>query len=308
MTSTPIKTSAYTDFTQFGRLRHQAAEDPQQALRQVAEQFEALFMNMMLKSMRDASMGDALFDSQAANTYRDLMDQQLATDLASKRGIGIADMLVRQLSGHLPAAASGRERMAARPETPGIAVPPSRVSAPLLPARPAQGVSPAAPEPVAFESPVDFIRHMAPLAEQAGRELGVDPKALIAQAALETGWGKKILRRDDDRSSFNLFNIKADRRWQGEQTVVSTLEYEGGIPVKTQAAFRAYGSYGESFADYVDFLKHSPRYAQALEHAADPAEFVRQLQEAGYATDPEYAKKISEIMGREVFAQLPQAV
>ncbi|MEW5756001.1 MAG: flagellar assembly peptidoglycan hydrolase FlgJ [Pseudomonadota bacterium] len=307
MTNTPIKTDAYTDFAQFGRLRSQAAEDPQQGLRKVAEQFEALFLHMMLKSMREASMGDPMFDSQATDTYRDLMDHQLATDLAAKRGIGIADMLVRQLSGHLPEAQSGLERIPSRPAISGGVVPPARALPPIEPMRPVPDAATAEPEPLAFASPEAFIRYMTPLAEQAGRELGVDPKALIAQAALETGWGKKILRRDDDRSSFNLFNIKADRRWQGEQAVVSTLEYEGGLPVKTAAAFRAYGSYGESFADYVAFLKNSPRYAKALESAGDPAEYVRQLQEAGYATDPNYAKKISEIMGRDVFAQARKA-
>ena len=141
-----------------------------------------------------------------------------------------------------------------------------------------------------------------PIAEKVAGELGVDPKVLLAQAALETGWGKHVIQQGSD-SSYNLFNIKADSRWQGEQVQVSTLEYRDGVAQREQAAFRSYGSYEESFNDYVSFLKNSPRYQNALQQAANPFAYVDALQQAGYATDPEYSNKISRIYSGELISQ-----
>jgi flagellar protein FlgJ len=158
-------------------------------------------------------------------------------------------------------------------------------------------------EPETFETPADFVATLLPLAQRLAPEIGVDPRVLVAQAALETGWGRHISQDSSGRNSRNLFNIKADSSWQGERVGVSTLEYRGGVAVRESAAFRAYGSFEQSFEDYVSFLQQNPRYRQALEQAADPEAYLQELQAAGYATDPAYAKKIGRIFDSELLLQ-----
>jgi flagellar protein FlgJ len=157
------------------------------------------------------------------------------------------------------------------------------------------------PLPARFESPEEFVSSLLPLATDIATELGVDPKVLLAQAALETGWGKHIIK-DGSESTNNLFNIKADKRWDGDRAQVNTLEYRDGLAQQEKAQFRSYDSYEQSFRDYADFLKNSPRYQQALEVAADPRQYLQQLQAAGYATDPAYADKITTIFESRVLA------
>jgi flagellar protein FlgJ len=152
------------------------------------------------------------------------------------------------------------------------------------------------------------VRALWPHAQRAAGELGVSPQALVAQAALETGWGRAVIQHNDGRSSHNLFGIKADARWGGEQVHVSSLEYVDGTVVRQRAAFRAYDSYADSFSDYVDFLKSNPRYGNALNHAHDPVAFTQALQRAGYATDPEYAQKIQGILGSAALGEATAGV
>lgn len=275
-------TQIYTDFTGFDALRREARDDPQASLREVARQFESLYIQMMLKSMRDASLGDPLFDSNSSEVYRDMFDKQMSMQMSRQKGIGLADMLVRQLQASSPAKTGPVD---------GETLPP-RAVAPAA-------VRPAA-EPAQFTSQAEFIEHVWPLAEQAADELGVPPQAILAQAALETGWGKHVSRDAAGRSSYNLFNIKADSRWSGPRVVVDTLEYTDGVAAREKAAFRAYGSYAESVRDYVDFLRGNPRYEHALHNSASADEFAANLQDAGYATDPEYAQKLVNIMQREI--------
>jgi flagellar protein FlgJ len=168
------------------------------------------------------------------------------------------------------------------------------VPAAATPATFSAGATNAAPADLS--SPEGFVQSVWPHAQQAARELGVDPKVLVAQAALETGWGQSIMQHADGSSSHNLFGIKASSGWQGRQVTVPTLEYSNGIAVRTRASFRSYGSFADSFSDYVDFLKSNPRYSQALAQAGDPQRFASALQNAGYATDPAYARKISAIV------------
>ena len=288
---------SYTDFQGLTKLRIDAKADEQAALHTVAEQFEGIFMGMMLKSMRDASIGDQLFDSNAQNTFMDMYDKELVGSMAQEGGIGLADVIVRQLS-RTPAS----NAVSAKPEeqpfnyddfvvrTPPPLTP--ATSAPVIEAKPAR---------TQFESPEQFVKELWPLAKQTAKELGVDPKALISQAALETGWGSRISQGGDGQSSYNLFNIKADRRWQGESVTISTLEYQGGIPVQQKAAFRAYDSYEASFKDYAAFISNSPRYGEAMAKAGDAEAYVEALQQGGYATDPNYANKIKDIMQRDLF-------
>ncbi len=285
----------YLDFHGIAQLKADAGRDDPRALEQVAEQFEALFLQMMLKSMRQAGLGEGLLDNDQSRLYQEMFDQQIAIDMAKRRQAGIAEAMLGQLR---PAASSGeregdvpltqerlRQRVAAFTAT--------RAEAPKAPV-------PAQPP---FEGPDDFVQRLLPLARRHGEALGVAPEVLLAQAALETGWGRAIGRDEAGRSSHNLFNIKADERWPGRRVVVSTLEYEGGVARRQQAAFRAYDSFEESFRDYVDFVRSSPRYREALERAGDGRAYIEALHRAGYATDPDYADKVGRILEREVLTR-----
>lgn len=291
----------YTDTQGLSQLKLEARTDSRdpETLRKVAHQFEALFTQMLLKSMRDASFGNDLFESEENNLYRDLYDRQIALLLAKQKGLGIADMLVRQLAPNVD-----EQRPAGAP-VPGAAAAP-------VPARPAVGPVPAPaprasaePAAAAFSAPADFVAALAPHAEAAARELGTRPEALLAIAALETGWGRAIMRSPDGRLSHNLFGIKADRRWDGATVTAQTIEFEDGVAVRRREVFRAYDSYAESFADFARFVRANPRYQEALAQAADPKAFAAALQRAGYATDPAYARKVSAILdGRALEAAL----
>lgn len=289
-------TAVYNNPNGLARLRRDAQAPSPETVREVAQQFEALFIQMMLKNMRGTGVGDELFGSDQEKLYRDMFDQQLSVDLSEKGALGLADLLVRQLTrqpgGDGQATVTGaapvaEARAAAAPSPPSPA--PHAVTA----AQPEEGTK-VAGEP-AITSPEDFVRVLAPHAEDTARELGVSPRVLLAQAALETGWGRSVMRTPDGGSSHNLFGIKADARWSGDRVVSETLEYEGGVAVKRRETFRAYASYADSFADYAAFLRDSPRYGAALAEGGDGQAFLHRLQQAGYATDPEYANKISRI-------------
>jgi len=295
--------AVYTDLQGLDSLKLAAKKESPQAVRAVAQQFEALFLQMMLKSMRDATGSDPLFDGQQTAMYRDMYDKQLALDISSKgRGIGIADMLVKQLQ-NLPQYRSTESDavVAAKPL-------PARLSTAfqLTPHTAAGAASGSMTGKVSAAdvttSPESFVQKLWPLAKKAAAKIGASAEALVAQAALETGWGKAVIRRPDGSSSYNLFNIKADQRWDGERVAKSTLEYRHGVASKEVAQFRSYGSFEESFDDYVTFLQNNPRYADALKVAHEPQSFIQSLQQAGYATDPEYASKINDIIGRDLIA------
>ena len=273
----------YTEFSGLSKLKLAAKNNSPEALQVVAEQFEAFFLQLMLKQMRDSSLAEGIFDSDKTRFYQDMMDQQMALDMAKQHSIGIADSIVRQLQHTVKT----DESMQLKP----------------LPSRP------GAFNPVmrkgsinsfnSFSSPSDFINAMRPYAEQAAAELGVPANVLLAQSALETGWGQKIIRSNDGNSSHNLFGIKADSRWQGESVRVGSLEYRDGTARQEVSAFRVYDSYQESFRDYVDFIKSNERYSPALRQVNSSGEYIKALQEAGYATDPEYADKVMTIIKRE---------
>lgn len=296
--------AVYTDFQGFASLRREAQQNSEQALEKTARQFEALFVQMMLKSMREAGQGEGLFDNDQSKLYRDMYDKQLSLHLTEQgEGVGLAKMLVQQLRAAMPKS----EGDTAVNDTDSFAVPARGPGHFELSAKRAMSVTGEAVNGVeakslSFESPEHFIRSLAPYAEKAAQRLGVDPKALLAQAALETGWGKAVIRHPDGNSSHNLFNIKADSRWQGERVAKQTLEYRQGIASKEVAHFRSYGSLEESFHDYAAFLQNSPRYAEALQQGKEADRYVEALQDAGYATDPAYAQKIKRIMHGDVMA------
>ncbi len=291
--------SNYVDFNELTALRREAGKDPSQALEKVARQFEALFMQMMLKSMRDAGAEEGgLFDNEQTRLYQDMYDKQISVSLSEGgNGMGLAKLLVQQLQKTMSQQVEGKSQGELTLDR-SVPQRSAYTFARLAPASPVE----AANGEVNFDSPESFVTALLPHAQKAGEELGIDPRAILAQAALETGWGKSVIRHTNGRSSYNLFNIKADSRWSGEQVGKRTLEYRNGVTVREQASFRSYSSLEECFADYTAFLKNSSRYRDAL--ATDSGgEFAEQLQKAGYATDPAYAGKIKRILNSDLLVQ-----
>jgi len=265
-----------TDFRQFAALRRGAAANDPNTLREVARQFESIFTKMMLDSMRSASFGDPMFGSDQVDMYQGMMDDQLAVQLSQGKGLGLADMLIRQLS-HGAAGAGAAMPVKEDSGTAGSATP---------------------------EQQRKFIDEMLPHATAAARELGVDARAIVAQAALETGWGTSR-PADASGNSHNFFGIKAGAGWSGPSVASETTEYVAGIAGTERARFRAYGSAAENVADYVRVLS-SPRFAAALDTGSDVRAFATALQRGGYATDPEYANKLvatfEKVAGRQSLA------
>jgi flagellar protein FlgJ len=279
-------TSAITDFNQFSALRVAADQNDPAVLREVAGQFEALFVQTILKNMREASLGDPLMgDSNQFEMYQGMMDQQLALEMSSGRGIGLADMLVRQLG--------GSEQLPAAPQT----------AARKFTLQPVATRDAAAPDPV-WKDAESFARDVWPHAERVAKRLNVPTEAIVAQAALETGWGAHVPQRGDGSSSFNLFGIKAGQNWSGSRVTKPTLEFENGLPKPQLANFRAYDDVAATFDDYSELLLGNPRYAQVRDHGGDVTAFAEALQSSGYATDPAYADKIQTIADSDVIQRV----
>ena len=260
MSANPIAPAYYADFNAMEALKKTAQQNQPGAVREAARQFESLFTNMLLKSMREASMGEGLGDSEQTQFYRDMFDQQLALQMSRGKGLGLADHLVRQLQRTGVAAATAATNDAA---TAGGNL-----------ARRAQ-----------------FISSIQPYAVEAARRLGVVPETIIAHAALETGWGQH-LPASASGSSHNLFGIKAGGRWQGSAADALTTEYQGTMASSQRAPFRVYESVGASMRDYVGLLSNSPRFAGALNCGDNVSAFATGLQRGGYATDPAYVQKL----------------
>ncbi len=313
--------AVFSDFSGLAELRRRAHSDRQAALRETAQQFEALFMQMMLKSMRAASLGEGIFDSDQTEQYRDMLDSQLSLTLSQGRGLGLADAIVRQLGGGMnvttpdspsarryPGSAQSPQQVAPAGSLQAAATEAAAAETATAQTQATEEAATGSPAPTAtdrFDSPAHFIQALLPYAEKAARLLGLGPEVLIAQSALETGWGQGVIRDAGGASSHNLFNIKADSRWDGPVVAKQTLEYVDGVAVRERALFRRYDSPEQSFQDYVDFLKSSGRYTHALAQEGNPEGFVRALQDAGYATDPAYAAKINAILGRFKSGELP---
>jgi flagellar protein FlgJ len=272
MSPPTVAPSFYADFQGLDRLRASAARQDPQALREAARQFEGLFTAMMLKSMREASLGTGLGDSEETKTYQDMYDQQLALQMAHGKGLGLADMLMQQLT-----RANAAHPSAAAPTAPASATPVT---------------SAAGADKISSAQQASFVRTLEPLAQSAGQSLGVAPDTLIAQAALETGWGRNMPTDSNGRSSSNLFGVKAGDSWRGAAVQATTTEYDQGTPSTTRAAFRSYGDVSQSVGDYVSLLQTSPRYAGALGAGSDVHAFANGLQRGGYATDPDYVNKL----------------
>jgi peptidoglycan hydrolase FlgJ len=285
--------AAYTDLAGLSKLKRAAGTHDPAAIRAVAQQFESMFTRMMLKSMREASGKDPIFGSDQEQMYQDMADDQLSVQMAKGKGLGLADMLVRQLqkmgvkgadaAGGSTGASAGAKAAAAYSATQRA----SAISG--ASAGSATSASPGASE----AEKTNFVQGLWPQAEQAGQLLGVDPRHLIAQAALETNWGRNVPRDSAGRSSNNLFGMKASADWSGSTVTSNTQEFQSGVATSTAAQFKAYATPAESLQDYVSLLRNNPRYSSALNTGGDVQAFATGLQRGGYATDPDYANKIA---------------
>lgn len=308
--------SVYTDLNGLNAIKRQAGTDRRAALEQVAKQFEGLFLSEMMKSMRKVnevfSEGNYL-NSHQGQMYQDMFDKQLTLSMSDSGQFGLADSLVRQLSKQIPGMdASGDKRASHKGSISDYVRNLPSLSA-ALPEKVSQvdqvikRNDVAASEnsqtalPKRFKSPEQFVESLMPLAEKVTANSDVNPKVMVAQAALETGWGQHMIEGQTEQASHNLFGIKADSRWQGPSVGITTTEYREGRPMKEQAQFRAYPGFEASFRDYLGFLENNPRYREALNSADQPDVFAQRLQDAGYATDPAYSDKIQRIMGSDPF-------
>lgn len=365
-------TNTYHDVSGLQRLRTGAKNHDDQALEAVAKQLEGTFLNMMLKSMREANSmfgEDNPLNSKETEFYQSMFDQQISLTMAQGKGIGLADVIVRQMRNNTQSQQDLNELMQKNAlstaplvkeekdypldEQPNQYSLPERKTEFALPLERVRsvvwgdglkGMSPSAVETKfvenkvvaeltgvktsdnkktsvsateAVSSPVEeqrgtvetvlrnlfptaaaFVDVITPYAQAAANELGVDVKAIVAQAALETGWGQHVIKASNGSSSLNFFGIKSNHNWAGDSATVKTLEYKDGVAAKETADFRAYKNMDEAFQDYISFLKDNPRYKQALENTNTAKDWGFQLQKAGYATDPEYGKKIASIVSR----------
>jgi peptidoglycan hydrolase FlgJ len=258
-TPDPSAATTYTDINGLAALKR----DPNspQAMKAVAEQVEAMFLQMMLKSMRDASASDDP-DGNEMGMYQDMFDKQVALTISQHADLGIGRLLKRQISG--------------KPE-------------PVLPKSAAEAGSIAA-------TPAEFIHRMMPSIKTAAASLGVDPKGLLAQAALESGWGRRMPRNADGSPSYNMFGIKAGDSWTGPKAIADSMEVTNGVAAPKRTAFRSYGSIEESVNDFAALLQNSPRYKDALAVGGNAQAYVARIGSSGYATDPDYGNKLNEIL------------
>jgi flagellar protein FlgJ len=257
-------------------LRQQAAADPKSAVREAARQFESLFMQELLKTMRQAgeSQRDGAFDNEGSKLGTELLDSQWATKVAGRPG-GLSDVIARQLERQMGMSPGPIPRPDTR--TPVVQATPEKTGIPT-------------------RSAAEFVQRHTASAKAAEAATGIPATFMVAQAAHESGWGKKEMKAADGSNTFNLFGIKAGPSWKGATADVTTTEYIGGVARKVVQKFRAYGSYAESFADYANLMKNNPRYAGVVSAGADAQGFAQGLQKAGYATDPAYASKLTKVI------------
>ena len=301
MVNNPNDIGFIHDISSLDTLRQKAVKEGKdgehEALQAAARQFESIFTSMMLKSMREANEGfeSNLMNSQNEKFYRQMLDEQMASNLSASGSMGLADMIVKQLTvGQGDDKAETAMRDAANNAVEYRRVDPKKAREIEQRLIESGQLSRPGSEPSRFDSPESFVHSMKPYADRAAKALGVEPSLLLAQAALETGWGQKVVKNARG-SSNNLFNIKADRSWQGDKVTTQTLEFHDNTPVKETAAFRSYSNYQDSFNDYVRFLNENPRYETALQLGADSESFIRGIHSAGYATDPSYADKVLQV-------------
>ena len=276
--------NTYTDLNALAALKNAPASAA--TVKAVSEQVEALFLQMMLKSMRDAGEAAGEPTSNETGMYQDMFDKQVALTLSKRQDLGIARLFERQLGGKAAGAAPAGAASSSQPkQLPKGLLPDSRGH--------------AAPPPTGAnlsEQASDFVQQVLPTIRQAAAAVGVNPLGMLAQAALETGWGQRMPRTADGNSSLNLFGVKAGSDWSGARAVADTVEISGGVAKQTRTAFRAYGSIEESVGDFARLLTSSPRYREAVAAGSNAQAYVEGIAKAGYATDPEYANKLNDVL------------
>ncbi|TGB95066.1 flagellar assembly peptidoglycan hydrolase FlgJ [Escherichia sp. E2748] len=282
--------SAAWDAQSLNDLKAKAGEDPAANIRPVARQVEGMFVQMMLKSMREALPKDGLFSSENTRLYTSMYDQQIAQQMTAGKGLGLAEMMVKQMAPEQPLPA---EEMPAGPMKFPLETVMSFQNKALK-----QMVQKALPHNFDALLPGDskaFLAQLSQPAQLASQQSGVPHHLILAQAALESGWGQRQIRRENGEPSYNVFGVKASGNWKGPVTEITTTEYENGEAKKVKAKFRVYSSYFEALSDYVGLLTRNPRYA-AVTRAASAELGAQALQDAGYATDPEYARKLTNMI------------
>ena len=331
---TITQASNYFDLQGLEQLRQKTKTNDKETIREVANQFESMFASMLIKSMRQANEAfetESPFNNQQTKFYTDMQDKQLAVDISRHGSLGLADALVRQLdpSSMTRLQSVDQDKLTMPNQDKALAMHDlNPAPANIQFNKPDQlrelsitrvndstrqnqlsdgnGISENINQSksklsVDFSSPSSFIESLLPYAKKAAKALGVTPEVLVAQSALETGWGKKILQTSDQGSSFNLFNIKSHGGWQGDSVNKSSLEVENGVGIKRRSNFRVYEGLQESFNDYTHFIKNNKRYEQALQQGGNADRYIEELQNAGYATDPQYADKVKKIMNSNSF-------
>jgi len=266
-----------SDANSLDGLRRAAGKDPKGAAREAAKAFESLFMNQLLKTMRASTEATGMFENQGSKLGTEMLDAQLVNKMVGQPG-GLSDVIARQL-----------ERQMGMAPGPVPKVGTANTSLPVV-------SDPDATPKVPEKSAAGFVQQHSQAAEKAATETGIPAQFMLAQAALETGWGKREIIGTDGSNSHNLFGIKAGNSWTGPTVDVATTEYIGGQPRKVVQKFRAYANEAESFADYARLMKDSPRYARVVAAGNDARGFAQGLQKAGYATDPAYAEKLAKVI------------
>ena len=284
------------DLHQISALRNSASTDPRAAVKEASKQFEAIFMQQMLKGMRDANatLSPGMLDNAGTKLGTEMLDQQFSKEMTGRPG-GLAELIEKQLQRQIgdPVATIAGEA-AANPAKPD----PERKSF-LSRVFSRESESAAARKPISLqgrEKQVEFLKRHENAAKAAEASSGIPATFMMAQAAHESGWGRREIRNPDGSTSHNVFGIKAGPGWNGKVTEVTTTEVIGGQARKVTAKFRAYGSYEESFKDYAAMMKNNPRYAKVVEHSQSAHGFAKGLQQAGYATDPQYADKLTKMI------------
>lgn len=295
------------DMQGFNALRQTVKNSPQQGAWIAAKQFDAVFTQMMLKSMRDATPQDGIMDSNQTKTFTDMLDQQLSEQLSSK-GIGLADKMYAQLmrgqgNGGLSSAAEGEGSTVGSGDAVRAYANPA-ANGSLAGAKGFSGTDEDSPDQAqlvrsasnASANAAEFVNKLAASAQAASETTGIPARYILSQAALESGWGKREIKRADGSTTHNIFGIKAGKDWTGPSVLTRTTEYVNGVAHEVVQRFRAYASYEDAVKDYASMLTSNPRFQAVIQAARDPASFARGMQNAGYATDPHYAKKLMSIM------------
>ncbi len=278
--STSLSNTLAADANSLGKLKLQAGQATPESIKETAKQFESLFMRELIKSMREATMKSGMLDNPGSDLGTDLLDQQFAVQMSGKPG-GLSDLIAAQLS---------RQMGVASPQA-GATSNTSTSLSTLQKAASLAAYSKNAVKPTASQS--NFVDQHTAAAARIEKETGIPASYMVGQAGHETGWGKFEIKKAGGAPSYNLFGIKAGAGWKGKTAEITTTEYVNGVAQKRVAKFRAYDSYDESFRDYARLITQSPRYAKVTEQTGSAFAFASSLQKAGYATDPNYAAKLS---------------